>query len=279
VPDEVAGRAQATQATWRGAGTGLALIGGGVLIGIGAATPFVLAAVLSTAAIGTFVARVLRRGVPDVHVNDDAGLRQAAHDVLELVRRQPELRAFLIANALWELSLGALKTFVVLYVSRGLGFSRPVAGFIIGGVAPLVLLASLGSGWVADRAGPARTMKWALPLFGLGLLGPLLSSNHWVIVAAVPFVAAGGGALMALPYAFLTPLMPDPEHGVLSGYYSFSRGFGTWLGPLLAGVSISVLGGAFAHTQGYQATWLPVSAAALLSLIPLRAIERRRVRA
>ena len=32
----------------------------------------------------------------------------------DAVAERPELRAFLVANALWELSLGALRTFVVL---------------------------------------------------------------------------------------------------------------------------------------------------------------------
>jgi MFS family permease len=272
VPDEVSGRAQATQATWRGAGTGLALIGGGVLLGIGRATPFLVAALVFVVAIAAFSAVALRRGAPDRPRNDESGVREAAGHLVRLLSTEPSLRAFLVANALWELSLGALKTFVVLYVSKGLGFSRPVAGLIIGGVAVFVLLASLVFGKLADRFGHVRVMTWALPLFGIGLIGPFLSANHVLIAASVPFVAVGGGALMSLPYAILMPLMPEDQHGVLSGYYSFSRGIGTWLGPLLAGLSIALLGPAFAGTQGYQAMWLPVSAAALLSLLPLRAI-------
>ena len=273
VPEEVAGRAQGTQATWRGAGTGLALLGGGVLLSVGRATPFLVAAVVFLVAIAAFVGIVVRRGVPDRPRNHDAGVGQAAREVVALVREHPPLRAFLVANGLWELALGALKTFIVLYVSTGLGFSRPVAGFIIGGVAVLVLLASLGAGRLADRFGHVRVMLWAMPFFGLGLLGPLLSATHWVIVAAIPFAAAGGGALMALPYAILIPLMPASEHGVLSGYYSFSRGLGTWLGPLSAGLAISLLGPAFDATNGYQAMWLPVIAAALASMLPLRRLR------
>jgi MFS family permease len=162
----------------------------------------------------------------------------------------------------------------VLYVTKGLGFSRPVAALIIGGVAVFVLLASLVFGKLADRFGHVRVMAWALPVFGLGLLAPLLSSSHVVIAASVPFVAAGGGALMSLPYAILMPLMPKDEHGALSGYYSFSRGIGTWLGPLAAGLSITALAGVFPATQGYQAMWLPVGAAVLLSLLPLRIIAK-----
>jgi MFS family permease len=272
VPDEVAGRAQGTQATWRGAGTGLALLGGGVLLGLGRGTPFVVAAVVFGIAMAAFSVVVLRRGVPDRPRNEDGGVREAARHLIGLLREKPPLRAFLVANALWELALGALKTFVVLYVSQGLGFSRAVAGLIIGGVAVFVLLASLGFGKLADRFGHVRVMACALPVFGLGLLVPLLSSSHVLIAASIPFVAAGGGALMSLPYAILMPLMPEEEHGVLSGYYSFSRGLGTWLGPLLAGLSITLLGPAFPATAGFQAMWLPVSVAVLVSLWPLRAV-------
>ena len=68
--------------------------------------------------------------------------------------------------------------------------------------------------------------------------------------------------------------MPHEEHGVLSGYYSSSRGIGTWLGPLLAGLSITLLRPAFPATAGFQAMWLPVSVAALVSLWPLRTVAR-----
>jgi MFS family permease len=71
---------------------------------------------------------------------------------------------------------------------------------------------------------------------------------------------------MALPYAVLIPLMPDEEHGALTGVYSFSRGLGTWLGPLLAGLAITLLRGTFEATHGYQAMWLVCSASVLASL-------------
>jgi MFS family permease len=63
------------------------------------------------------------------------------------------------------------------------------------------------------------------------------------------------------------PLMPDEEHGTLTGVYSFSRGMGVWLGPLLAGLAITLLSGVFKSTQGYQATW-GVCAIAILASLP-----------
>jgi MFS family permease len=86
----------------------------------------------------------------------------------------------------------------------------------------------------------------------------------------VPFVALGGGMLMSLPYSLLMPLMPEDEHGALTGLYSVSRGIGVMLGPLLAGLAISAGEPVFASTAGYAATWWVAGGAILLSIVPLR---------
>jgi MFS family permease len=189
--------------------------------------------------------------------------RAGVREVFDLVRHDEKLLAFLVANALWELSLAALKTFVVLSVTRELGFSQTESSVIIGSVAILVVGAALASGPLADRYGSTRVLRVALPIHGLGFLVPLLFETPWIVTLAVPFIALGGGVIMALPYAVLIPLMPDNERGALTGYYSVSRGMGIWMGPLIAGIAISVIG-------GYHAVWAVCTAATLLSLGPLR---------
>ena len=270
VGDEIAGRAQATQAVWRGAGTGLALVGGGLLLAFGRGTPFLTGAAIFIVCVAVFTIVLVHRGIPRSEGADEGGARQAFSAVRRLVGREPALKAFLVANGLWELTLAALKTFVVLYVTAGLGFSRTTAALIIGGVAVLVLLASLAAGKLADRFGAIRVLTLALPVYGVGFLVPFFFSSHLIIALAMPFIALGGGVIMALPYAVLMPLMPDSERGVMTGYYSFSRGLGTWLGPLLAGGAITALDGVFTATEGYQAVWGVCAAAALASMIPLR---------
>jgi MFS family permease len=275
LPDEVAGRAQGTQALWRGAGTGLALLGGGLLLAVSQALPFLIAAVIVITAAVLLAWGLIREGLPDEGGQADGGVADAARRILELVRGSRALRAFLIANALWELSLGALKTFIVLYVTAGLGYSRSIAALIIGAVAVLVLLTALASGKLADRFGQITVLKAGLPVYGLGMLVPLVTATPWLVALSVPFVAIGGGAIMALPYAVLIPLMPDEEHGTLTGVYSFSRGIGVWLGPLLAGLAITAGAGLFAGTHGYQAMWLVCSAAVLASLPFVRRLDAR----
>ncbi len=84
-----------------------------------------------------------------------------------------------------------------------------------------------------------RVLRWATPVYGLGFLVPLLTSSHLLVTLAMPFIALGGGMIMSLPYAVLIPLMPEDQRGAMTGYYSVSRGVGTWLGPLFGGLAIS----------------------------------------
>jgi MFS family permease len=268
IDDEVEGRAQSTQALWRGAGTGLALLGGGLLLSLGRPVPFIGAAFVLVAAVLVFTAGLRRTGVRYQRAGARASLRDNARHLRALVAEHPALRAFLLANGLWELTLGALKSFIILYITVGLGRKLTVASIAVGVVALIILASTPVSGKLADRFGRMRTMRIALFVYGLGLLVPLFTPTIPIVIAAVPFVAFGGGVLMTLPYALLAPMMPDSEHGALTGFYSLSRGIGTMLGPILAGVAIEVFKSPLASTHGYAAMWGVCSVSALAS-IPL----------
>jgi Na+/melibiose symporter-like transporter len=269
VDDEIAGRAQSTQALFRGAATCLALVGGGLLLAIAQPVPFLAAAAITALSMVVFAWTLLRRGVPDQQRPDtDETPRGTMRALRDAIAEAPALKAYLVANALWELSFGALKTFVVLYITRGLGFSMESASLIIGLGALVVLAGSPVSGKLADRMGRAHVMHLALWIYGIGLLVPLVTQSTLLLALAIPLVAFGGGVIMTLPYALLIPLMPKGRNGALSGFYSLSRGIGTALGPALAGVAISVGKEPFASTQGYAAMWA-VCALSILASIPL----------
>jgi Na+/melibiose symporter-like transporter len=53
VGDDAAGRSQGSQELWRGAGTGLAILAGGLLLAIGTFAPFAAAAALYVVAVGS----------------------------------------------------------------------------------------------------------------------------------------------------------------------------------------------------------------------------------
>ena len=198
--------------------------------------------------------------------SDTESVMEEAFSLGSVVRGHPEMRAYLVANALWESSLGALKTFVFLFITVGLGHSQAASAGIVGGVALLILPAAVLSGKLADRYGRLRAMVWVLPLYGFGQLVPAFTDSIAILIPIMLIVGFGGGLVMTLPYALLQPLMPHGRHGTLTGFYSLSRGIGTAIGPLLAGVAIEVLGGPFGSTEGYAAMWLVCGGSILLSI-------------
>jgi MFS family permease len=275
--DEVAGRGQGTQAVWRGTGTILALAGGGVMLAAWRGLPFLAGAALEAGGAALLLAllprvseqargRTLRPGRSELAT----GAREVLSRARELLARHRELRLYLVCNLLWELSLGALKTFIVLYVTQGLGRSLSAASLIIGAVAVVILAGAVTSGKVGDRFGTIRTMRWALWLYGATLAALIFTRSEPVLIALAPVIAFGGGLTMTLPYAILIPLMPEGSHGLSTGFYSLSRGLGVMLGPLLAGVAIQLLRDEFSSTHGFAAMWI-VAAGGILASMPVLA--------
>jgi MFS family permease len=263
--ESIAGRAQSSQALARGLGTAFALLGGGLLLSIARPLPFMTAAVVLLVAVGAFVWLVLRRGLAQSGEPGE-GPRAVARRLPRLVRCHPALRAYFVANALWEMALSALKAFVILYTTLGLHYSLATSSLMIGGVAIVILLSAGISGKLGDKYGRIRVVGIALWAYGFGFLAPALTTSRPVLVVAVLLVGIGGGTVMTMAYALLMPLMPEDEHGALTGFYSLSRGVGIVLGPILAGVAITVLRPVFTGTQGFQAMWFICAAAALSSL-------------
>ena len=273
VSRDAAGRAQSIQALWRGAGTGLALVGGGLLFAWARWLPFVTAAILFVAALCAFSFVLLRGGVTAQDEHAALSLRQALGELRRLIAQHSALRAYMIANGLWELSLGAIKTFVILFLTAGLGNSVTTAALIIGAVALIILISAPISGQLADRLGRLRIMTFALWAYGLGLFVPLLTRAPYLVLPVIPVIAFGGAVVMSLPYAILIPLMPARSHGALTGCYSLSRGIGTMLGPVLAGAAVELLRGPLSSTSGYAAIWGVAGASILLSIHFLRRLR------
>ena len=76
-----------------------------------------------------------------------------------LLRRNSSLRVFSVVNALWEFSFAGLKSFIVLYIVRGLGRSPAAASAVIGVVAVAYIVGAPVAGWLADRYGILRVLR------------------------------------------------------------------------------------------------------------------------
>lgn len=269
VPERMHGRAQSSQAIFRGLGLGLALVAGGVLLALWQPLPFVLAAVVLLAVTAVLVARVREPEAGEGRCLPH-GVRGTIQTVRDLVSEHRDIRSLLIANALWEFTLAALKSFIVLFLVVGLGQSLGVASLLIGVVAAASVVAAIVAGKLGDRHGLARVMRIALWVYGLGLLVPFFTQSAWLVAPVIPLIALGGAIVMTLPYGLLMGMMPTESHGAATGLYGFSRGLGVVLGPLLTGLAIDLMGPWLEATQGYAAMFLVASAATLLSIPFLR---------
>jgi Na+/melibiose symporter-like transporter len=274
VPEADRPRSQGSQNAAREIGLGIALVSGGFLLSIGTAVPFLASAGILIIVTGAFAWRVRARAV---RTDARHGLPDTPTSLWRswsLLRDEPRIRRLLTANALWELSLGALKTFVVLFITDGLGRSSQIASVALSVVAVGVVVSAFAAGPLASRYGHRRVLTWSAVIYAGGLVVPIFVHSLLFLIALFP-LAVAAGIVMTLPYALMMDLMPDADHGAGAGAFEASRGAGVVLGPVLAGIAVQTLGGVFESTEGYAAMFVVASGAVFLS-IPLvrRAVDQ-----
>ena len=266
LPQSVYGRSQSIQHLLRGIALGGALVGGGFLLKVWLPLPFVLAAVATTLACGAAILFVREDGG---HGRVFEGIRAYVVRSWCILREEREVRRFLLANAAWEGTFAAARTFVVLYVTIGLGETKAISSAVLGAVATGYVIAALMAGKLGDRFGIARVIFFASFLYGGGYVCAGLATkwHNWYFALIVP-VAVAGGVVMTLAWGLLFKLMPAQHRGAISGLATTTKGLGLLLGAPLAGVAIDVARPYFSATHGYQVLW-PVCGVPILLAIPL----------
>ncbi len=276
LPERLYGRAQGVQHLFRGIALGGGLIGGGLLFHLWHPAPFLVAAGIVTVALL----------VPVLFLREDGGHGRVFEGIgtyvrhsWHVLRRNPDVGRFLIANAAWEGTFAGARTFVVLYVTVGLGEPLSTSTLVLAAVAGGYVIAALVSGSVGDRFGLARVITACSVVYGLGMLGGGLATQwHDWYLGVIFVVAIFAGAVMTLAWGLLFKLMPPDERGAISGLATTTKGFGLIFGTLLAGVLIDVLRPHLTATDGYQALW-PILSLPILLAIPLVAslirVEKR----
>jgi MFS family permease len=266
LPQSTYGRAQGIQHVMRGIALGAALVGGGFLLKAWRPAPFVLTAFVTAAACGAAI----------VFVREDGGHGRVFEGVRAYLRRswsvlveEPEVRRFLIANAAWEGTFAAARTFVVLYVIEGLHESKAISSALLGAVATGYVIAAIISGRLGDRFGLARVIIVASFIYGGGFIVAGFAStwHNWYFGLIVP-VSVAGGTVMTLAWGLLFKLMPQQHRGAISGLATTTKGLGLLLGAPVAGAAIDLARPWLDKTDGYQILW-PVCGIPVLAAIPL----------
>ena len=266
LPPETYGRAQGVQHVLRGIALGAALVGGGFLLKAWHAAPFVLAAFVTTAACAAPILFIREDGG---HGRVFEGVRAYFRRSWSILRQEAEVRRFLLANAAWEGTFAAARTFVVLYVIDGLHQSKVISSALLGAVATGYVIAALLASKLGDRFGIARVIFWSSFIYGGGFLvaGLATTWHDWYFALIVP-VSVAGGLVMTLAWGLLFKLMPEEHRGAVSGLATTTKGLGLLLGAPIAGAAIDIARPYLEATNGYQILW-PVCALPILAAIPI----------
>jgi MFS family permease len=266
LPPSTYGRAQGIQHVLRGIALGAALVGGGFLLKAWHAAPFVLAAFVTS---GACAAPILFLREDGGHGRVFEGVRAYFVQSWRIFREEAEVRRFLFANAAWEGTFAAARTFVVLYVIDGLHETKAISSAILGAVATGYVIAALVAGRLGDRFGLARVIFFASFVYGGGYLvaGFATTWRDWYFGLIVP-VAIAGGMVMTLAWGLLFKLMPQEHRGAVSGLATTTKGLGLLLGAPVAGAAIDLARPYLSATDGYQILW-PVCGIPILAAIPL----------
>ena len=176
---------------------------------------------------------------------------------------------FLVANAAWEGTFAAARTFVVLYITVGLGQPLSTSAITLAVVSGGYLVAALVAGRLGDRIGLAPVIVVASLVYGGGyMVGGLATEWHdWYLPVIFP-IAIAGGIVMTLAWGLLFKLMPQQHRGAISGLATTTKGIGLLIGPLVAGAAIDILRPHLASTDGYQVLW-PICGLPILAVVPL----------
>ena len=266
LPEHRYGSSQSVQHVLRGIALGAGLIGGGLLFHLWAPWPFLVAALVVVVACG----------IPALLVREDGGHGRVFRGVRAYVRTswnvfhgEPLVRRFLIANAAWEGTFAAARTFVVLYIVVGLGQSLAVSSLVLAAVAGGYVVAAVIAGALGRRLGIARVIVAASAVYGTGfLVAGLATEWHAWYLPFIFGVAIAGGLVMTLAWGLLYELMPQAHRGTAAGLATWTKGFGLIAGPVVAGAAIDILAPHLDETEGYQVLW-PLCGIPILLAIPL----------
>lgn len=264
---------QGVQHVLRGVALGTALVGGGYLFHAWRAWPFLVAALVTTAAC---LAPVLLVREDGGHGAVFHGVRAYVSESWSAFRADALVRRFLLANAAWEGTFAAARTFVVLYFVVGLDESVAVSSTVLAAVAAGYVFAAVVAGRLGAHFGIARVILAASIVYGLGYLaGGLAQTWHMWYLAPIFLVAICGGLVMTLAWGLLFTLMPVDRRGTVSGLATTTKGLGLIVGPLTAGAAIDIGSHWLDATEGYQVLW-PICGVLVLSAVPLVASLARR---
>lgn len=269
VPDERWGRVHGVRGALHAGGLGYGLVASGLLYAIWPPLPFLIAALLILVTTGMTIA-VTPSEAASGREREDGEEGGDGWGVWRELRDRPDIRRFLVANALWTGAVDGIRPYVFLFAAVVVGINTAETSLIL-----ILLVGGIGVGSVAlgrlgDRYGRGRLLSVGALVTALAMISGVAVRDVPGAVGLLLISGVGAAALIALPYPLFAELVGGRSIGRYTGLYILSVGAGRVLAPVAVGAAIDLGKPLFPTLQGYPMMWPVAGGMALLGLLTLR---------
>ena len=200
---------------------------------------FAACGLAALAALGTVLllkeSLARREGPPPPREPFLSGVRQAADN--------PVVSRVIVVTLIYMAGFSGMESTFGLWTGARFDWgAREVAfSFMAVGIVS-VLCQSLLTGRLARRFGESRVLAGGCLLFGLGLIGQMLSPVGWAVPVAMAVGAFGMAMTMPNISAMISRASPPDRQGAMLGLNMAASSSGRIVGPIVAGAMFSSLG-------------------------------------
>jgi UMF1 family MFS transporter len=168
-----------------------------------------------------------------------AGYRDVFRTLRE-IRRYPGMGAFMLATILYMDTANTVVANMSLY-------GRVVFEMEQDEIRNLLLFSTIfaaagatGSGLVADRIGPKKTLVMVLISWLAAVILATLATEVWMLLLVGPLAGVSLGSTWVVSRVMLISLSPPEKVGEFFGFYSLAGRFSAVTGPALAGAILTI---------------------------------------
>ncbi|MBU1036888.1 MFS transporter [Patescibacteria group bacterium] len=158
-----------------------------------------------------------------------------------------------------------------IYMERVFAVSDTTKNMLLMAVLLMSAVGGLVSGWIADKIGSLKTLKYIL--LGWIILIPLIALSKGLVILTIFSITVGSliGSVWTVTRAYLSELLKKENIGYGFSFYTLAERFATLLGPLTYGGIIAVLG---TESSSYRLAMGSMTVFVLIGLIILMKWKR-----